>query len=77
MANAIFKEFRQYCPICDHTFTQLVVLHKVPEDYNCDRILADAAAHHDHKAFEEAKARGEIVNTGKQENTYKFGPIGG
>jgi len=77
MTNAIFKEFRLYCPICDHTFTQLVVLHKVPEDYNLDRVLADAVARHDHKAFQEAKAQGRIVNNGKQENAYNPDPIGG
>jgi hypothetical protein len=57
MANASFREYQLYCPICDHTFTQLLVLHKLPKDLNVDSILANCVAGHDHKAYQDAKAR--------------------
>jgi hypothetical protein len=57
MADAIWKEFELYCPVCDHTFKQLIVLHKVPKDYNLDKILADSIERHDHKAYQDWKAK--------------------
>ena len=31
MANAIWKEYELFCPVCNAYFKQLVVLHKVPK----------------------------------------------
>jgi hypothetical protein len=57
MAYAIWKEYELYCPVCDHTFKQLVVLHKVPEGFEIEPYLAGFVAGHDHKAYQEYRAK--------------------
>jgi C4-type Zn-finger protein len=49
----IYQEYELYCPVCDHTFKQLVVLHKVPEDFDVGPYLAGMVERHDHKAYQE------------------------
>ena len=68
MANAIFREYRLYCPICDHTFTQVVVLHKLPKDFNVDSVLANCVASHDHKAYQDAMKQKNETVTGQQKH---------
>jgi hypothetical protein len=67
MLDAAFKEFRLYCPICDHTFTQLIVLHKVSKNYDLAPVLADAVARHDHKAYQDSVAQRNNISDGSQE----------
>jgi hypothetical protein len=57
MANATYKEFKLFCPICNVTFTQLVVLHKLPENFNIDRYLAGMVESHNHKEYQAYQAR--------------------
>lgn len=66
MADAIFKEFRLFCPICNDSFTQLVVLHKLPKGFNLDPYLMDMVERHDHKAFQDAKTQRSQVDAGQQ-----------
>jgi hypothetical protein len=70
MENAIFREYELYCPVCDHTFKQLIVLHKLPEEFDVTQILADAVGRHDHKAYQDyKKAQMEKASDGQQEKT--------
>ena len=52
MGIANVKRFRPFCPTCNEKFTLMAVL---PRDADVDKYLTDAAARHDHKAFQEAK----------------------
>ena len=67
MANAIFKEYTLYCPVCNVNFKQLIVLHKLPENFHVDSILADAVARHDHKAYQAAQAQKSKASDGQQD----------
>ena len=55
MADAIWKEYELFCPVCNAHFKQLVVLHKVPENFEIAPWLAGFVERHDHKAFQEAQ----------------------
>ena len=57
MANAKWMEYRLFCPICNDYFTQLVVLHKLPKNFQIDPYLAGMVESHDHKACQDAKAQ--------------------
>jgi hypothetical protein len=57
MADAEWKEYRLFCPICQDHFTQLVVLHKLPRGFKIEPYLAGMVESHDHKAYQEAKAK--------------------
>jgi hypothetical protein len=56
MANAEFKEFELYCPVCRVKFIQLVVLHKLPKNFSIDRYLAIMVENHDHQAYQASEA---------------------
>ena len=55
MADAIWKEYELFCPVCNATFKQLVVLHKVPENFDITPYLEGFVKSHDHKAWQEAQ----------------------
>jgi len=57
MTDAISREFELHCPVCKTTFRQLVVLHKVPENFRIENYLAGMIERHDHKAYQEAMRR--------------------
>jgi hypothetical protein len=61
MANADFREYTLFCPVCNVNFKQLIVLHKLPKSFDVDSalagILADAVQRHDHKAYQDAQAQ--------------------
>ncbi len=57
MADAIWKEYELFCPVCNASFKQLVVLHKVPEDFDITPYLAGFVESHDHMAFQEAQRK--------------------
>jgi hypothetical protein len=57
MANAEAMEYRLFCPICNDYFTQLVVIHELPENFNIEPHLAGMVERHNHKAYQEAKAQ--------------------
>lgn len=59
MADAIFKEYRLFCPICNDYFTQLVVLQKLPKNFNIEPYLAGMVESHNHQEYQEAKAKKE------------------
>jgi hypothetical protein len=63
MAIANVKRFRPFCPTCNENFTLMAVL---PKDASVEKYLADAAARHDHKAFQEAKVLHFKVRVGQQ-----------
>jgi hypothetical protein len=68
MADAIYKEYELYCPVCQVTFKQLVVLHKVPKDFRIDDYLAGMVEQHDHKAFKDAMAQSDRSMRGDKES---------
>ncbi len=55
--KTIHEEFELYCPVCEHSFKQLVVLHKVPEDFDLGAHLQGMVERHDHKSYQEWKSR--------------------
>jgi hypothetical protein len=55
MADAIWKEYDLFCPVCNASFKQLVVLHEAPENFDIAPYLAGFVKSHDHKAFQEAE----------------------
>ena len=57
MTDAIWKEFRLFCPVCNDHFTQLVVIHKVPANFNIEPYLEGMIESHNHQAFQLAKAK--------------------
>jgi len=57
MADAIWKEYELFCPVCNATFKQLVVLHKLPENFDMTPYLDSMVKSHDHKAFQEARRK--------------------
>jgi 5-methylcytosine-specific restriction endonuclease McrA len=59
MTDAIWKEFRLFCPVCNDHFTQLVVIHKVPANFNIEPYLEGMIESHDHQVFQQAKANAE------------------
>lgn len=59
MANAEWKEYRLFCPVCNVYFTQLVVLQKLPKNFKIEPYLAGMVKSHDHKAYQEAQAQKE------------------
>ncbi len=63
MANTDCYEFRLFCPICNASFTQPVILHKVPKGFKIDRYLAGMVENHDHQAFQAARAQAKPVDT--------------
>jgi hypothetical protein len=50
-------EYRFFCPICNDYFTQLIVLHKFPKNFEMDLYLVGIVVGRDHKAFQDAKAQ--------------------
>ncbi len=40
MADAIWKEYELFCTVCNTHFKQLVVLHKVPKNFDITPFLA-------------------------------------
>jgi C4-type Zn-finger protein len=59
MTDAIWKEFRLFCPVCNDTFTQLVVIHKVPANFKIEPYLEGMVERHDHQAYQQAKAKAQ------------------
>ena len=57
MADAIWNEYELFCPVCNTHFKQLVVLHKVPENFDITPYLAGFVERHGHKAFQEEQRR--------------------
>ena len=55
MADAIWKEYELFCPVCNAHFKELVVLNKVPKNFDITPYLAGFVERHDHKAFQEAQ----------------------
>lgn len=55
MADAIWKEYELFCPVCNAHFKQLVVLHKVPKNFDITPHLAGFVERHDHKAWQDAQ----------------------
>jgi 5-methylcytosine-specific restriction endonuclease McrA len=55
MADAIWKEYELFCPVCNATFKQLVVLHKVPKNFDITPYLDGFVKSHDHKTWQEAR----------------------
>jgi hypothetical protein len=67
MASAKWMEYRLFCPVCNDYFTQLVVLHKLPENFKIDPYLAGMVQNHDHKAYRDAKAQMERAQLNQPE----------
>jgi 5-methylcytosine-specific restriction endonuclease McrA len=59
MTDAIWKEIRLFCPVCNDHFTQLVVIHKVPANFKIEPYLEGMIERHDHQAFQQAKAKAQ------------------
>ncbi|MBM3746145.1 MAG: hypothetical protein FJW34_10130 [Acidobacteria bacterium] len=57
------RRFRPFCPVCNETFTLMVVL---PKDTDVSAFLADAVARHDHKAYQESKVQHFKIRVGQQ-----------
>ena len=57
MADAISKEYELFCPVCNAYFKQLVVLHKVPKNFDITPYLDGFVERHDHKAWQEAQRK--------------------
>jgi len=57
MAEAIWNEYELFCPVCNTHFKQLVLLHKVPENFDIAPYLAGFVENHDHKAWQEAQRK--------------------
>jgi len=55
MNDAIWREYELYCPVCNAPFKQLVMLHKVPDDFDIAPYLQGFIERHDHNAFEESR----------------------
>ncbi len=67
MEKAIWETIELYCPVCETTFNQLVVLHKAPMGFKIDKYLAGMVENHDHQAyqaFQAAQARAKPVEDG-------------
>lgn len=73
MEETIWETFELFCPVCNVTFNQLVVLHKVPKGFKIDKYLAGMVENHDHKAYQAAKAQAKPVDEGapNEKNTDK------
>ncbi len=63
MAISNVKRFRPFCPTCNDSFTLMAVL---PQDADVDKYLLDAVGRHDHKSFQDDKAKGFKVRVGQQ-----------
>ena len=57
MADASWMEYELFCPVCNTHFKQLVVLHKVPENFDITPYLEGFVKSHDHKAWQEAQRK--------------------
>ncbi|MGB0065627.1 MAG: hypothetical protein WBP85_14390 [Terracidiphilus sp.] len=66
MADAIWNEYELFCPVCNVTFKQLVVLHKVPENFDIAPYLEGFVKSHDHKAFQEAQRQKAESDRGRE-----------
>jgi len=66
MQETIWETIELFCPVCNATFNQLVVLHKVPKGFKIDKYLAGMVENHDHKAYQEAKLAHFKVRVGQQ-----------
>ncbi len=55
MADAIWKEYELFCPVCNAYFKELVVIYKELENFDITPYLAGFVERHDHKAFQEAQ----------------------
>ncbi len=54
MADAIWKEYELFCPVCNAYFKELVVIYKELENFDITPYLAGFVERHDHQAFQEA-----------------------
>lgn len=63
MAIPNVKRFRPFCTTCNEHFTLMSVL---PPHADVEAYLRDAIARHDHKAFEEQKAKMSKIRVGQQ-----------
>jgi hypothetical protein len=57
MADAIWKEYELFCPVCNAYFKQLVVLHKVPDNFDITPYLSGFVERHGHEAFQAAQRK--------------------
>lgn len=57
MADAIWNEYELFCPVCNTHFKQLVVIHKVPKNFDITPYLDGFVKSHDHKAWQEAQQK--------------------
>ena len=55
MADASWKEYELFCPVCNAHFRQLVALHKLPKNFDITPYLDGFVERHDHKAWQEAQ----------------------
>lgn len=53
MADAVWREYELFCPVCNVYFKQLVVVHEVPEGFDVGPYLEGFVERHDHAAFRE------------------------
>jgi hypothetical protein len=67
MPDASWKEYELFCPVCNAHFIQLVVLHKVPKNFDITPYLAGFVERHDHKAWQEAQQK--KAESGDSENS--------
>lgn len=67
MANAIWKEYELFCPVCNVNFKQLVVLHKVPENFDITPYLDGFVKSHNHEAWREAQRKKAEAEDSKDE----------
>lgn len=70
MADAIWKEYQLYCPVCDVKFKQLVVLHKLPKGFKIDPYLAGMVEQHDHQAYQASRKQAnlaDVINKNREE----------
>ncbi|MFZ0593015.1 MAG: hypothetical protein WAM39_21335 [Bryobacteraceae bacterium] len=63
MAIPNVKRFRPFCPVCNESFTVMVVL---PKDADPDAYVKNAVERHDHKAFQETKEKMFKIRVGQQ-----------
>ena len=63
MAIPNVKRFRPFCPTCNETFTVMAVL---PRETVVSEYLTDVVARHDHKAYQDEKAKSFKIRVGQQ-----------
>ena len=68
MAKARWMMYTLFCPVCNDYFKELVVIYKVPKNFDIEPHLAGMVERHDHNAFQEAKAQMERARVESPEN---------